>query len=652
MFRQRGGNLLRYATAGAQRASTSGRGTRTTSTHTAVTHGAATRPWSAPHHPFSFRAIAAVLLAAIVAAGGMTILATPDARAAAQATGLKAVIIVGPASSSTSEYLDEGERIARSAEAQGMDVRRIFTPRATWKRVKENIQGANLVVYLGHGNGWPSSMGPFRGESKDGLGLNACDNDCGTSSPTKYFGEDFIRSEVKLAPNSVVFLHRLCYASGNAESGMAPVFDKTLAVERASNFASGFLDAGAGVVFALGWKQKMDLPELLAQSDKTMDEIFMTKGSDGDYYDGFMGTDDYYRASTRTRGARVHMDPHKRFGHLRAITGDLTLTANVWRGETPPPDDVPPTLQIKGTGTTDDSRTAAAGDVLTFSPNGDGVADRMLVKRSLSEPAYVDIEVVNADGTPVRSFTTFGEKGGGDSYWDGHSDRDRFVPDGLYHVDLTPRDRAGNVGETASVDVRVLTTLRRLQASVDAINVSDGDNLAASVVLTAQLKKDATVTWQVRHDGDLVRSRYSDERVAAGALTWKWDGTDAIGKVGPDGHYVATISATTDGGTLHYSVPITVGNWRVTVNDRTPSRGDKVDITAISLEPLDQGVQLEVSQPGLPTRLIDMQLTAKHTLSAVFQVAKKAGSGRIGLRIIAQDTGGQQEITSLSLRLR
>ena len=104
-------------------------------------------------------------------------------------------------------------------------------------------------------------MGPFRGESKDGFGLNPCESDCGTSGPTKYYGEDFIREKVQLAPNAVVYLHRLCYASGNAESGMAPVFNKDLATERASNFASGFLDAGAAAVFALGWRQKLNLPQ-------------------------------------------------------------------------------------------------------------------------------------------------------------------------------------------------------------------------------------------------------------------------------------------------------------------------------------------------------------------------------------------------------
>ena len=141
------------------------------------------------------------------------------ASAPSDAAGMKAVIIVGPASSSTWEYLDEGEQIARQAEAQGMDVRRIFTPRATWKRVKQNIQGANLVVYLGHGNGWPSPMGPFRGESKDGLGLNPCEDDVRheLARPSTTARTSSART-IKLAPKAVVFLHRLCYASGNGES--------------------------------------------------------------------------------------------------------------------------------------------------------------------------------------------------------------------------------------------------------------------------------------------------------------------------------------------------------------------------------------------------------------------------------------------------
>jgi hypothetical protein len=181
---------------------------------------------------------------------------------------LRAVVIVGPAASSTTTYLQDGERIARQAEAQGMDVQRVFTPRATWARVKAALQGANLVVYLGYGNGWPSNMGPFRGASKDGFGLNPCEG-CGTTSPVSYHGEDLIRSQVRLARNAVVLLRGLCYASGNAESHMPAVFDRDLATARTSNYASGFLDAGAGAVFALGWRQNLDLPAALMNGDRT-----------------------------------------------------------------------------------------------------------------------------------------------------------------------------------------------------------------------------------------------------------------------------------------------------------------------------------------------------------------------------------------------
>jgi flagellar hook assembly protein FlgD len=590
-------------------------------------------------------------VAAIVAATGMVVLGTPAVRAGSGAAGLKAVVIVGPASSSTWEYLQEGERIARQAEAQGMDVRRIFTPRATWKRVKQNIQGANLVVYLGHGNGWPSIYAPYRPESKNGFGLNPCEDDCGTSAPTKYFGEAFIRNEIKLAPKAVVYLHRLCYAAGNSESGMPPVFNKDLATERVSNFAAGFLDAGAAAVFAYGWGHKVDLPATLANSNKSMDEIFQMKGSAGDYYDGFVGWDDYYRRSTRTDGARIHLDPHRRHGHLRAVTGDLTMTANEWRGQGPPPDEEPPTLTVKSLGTTDGVANAGTEETLTFSPNGDGIADRMVINRVLSEPAYVDVEVRNAGDEVVRSFTRLGEKGAGESYWDGRNDNDGIVADGLFRVRLQPRDRAGNVGEASVVDVRVLSTLTRLKASTGAIHVNDGDDLASATELSTSLRRDARVTFEVRRSGNVVRSRFADEPVGAGDISWRWDGTNDAGETVPNGGYKVFITATTDDGTMRFSVPVRVGNWRFALDDRTPARGQRIRLIARTTEPMSGPPTLEISQPGLEPRLETMSLPGPDRAVLTFTLAKGGTAGTLGLRVIAQDTGGQEEVGGLSVPL-
>ena len=89
--------------------------------------------------------------------------------------------------------------------------------------MKAAVNGASIVVYLGHGNGWPS---PYTFDpnytTKDGFGLNADLNDDGKLSDyeNKYYGEPSIR-DLTPAPNAVVLLFHLCYASGNSEPGNA-----------------------------------------------------------------------------------------------------------------------------------------------------------------------------------------------------------------------------------------------------------------------------------------------------------------------------------------------------------------------------------------------------------------------------------------------
>jgi hypothetical protein len=259
----------------------------------------------------------------------------PTALAGSASGPLKAVIIVGPSGASTERYLDRGEEIADSAAAHGMDVVRIFHPRATWRRVRDKIQGANFVAYLGHGNGWPSPYAPFNPRTKDGLGLDPYE---GASAYThRYKGEDPIRRRIVLAPNAVVLLSNLCYASGNGEPHHG-IPSARVARERADNYASAFLDVGAGAVFAFGWEQEFDLFDELLTTDQTMDQVFMTRTPGAEkYYTGFVGWDDDRYKSQRVAGARVHLDPHPRYGYYRSLTGDLSLTTGAWRGEASEP---------------------------------------------------------------------------------------------------------------------------------------------------------------------------------------------------------------------------------------------------------------------------------------------------------------------------
>jgi hypothetical protein len=121
----------------------------------------------------SFRALRFLAIAAfasIFAVGGLV--AHPQIAAAA---GKKVVIVVGPAGSNTSDYIYNAKILAKQARYYGATVYEIYAPHATWARVKSLSQGANVFIYLGHGNGYPSPYGAFSKYSKDGLGLDTTD---------------------------------------------------------------------------------------------------------------------------------------------------------------------------------------------------------------------------------------------------------------------------------------------------------------------------------------------------------------------------------------------------------------------------------------------------------------------------------------------
>ena len=172
----------------------------------------------------------------------------PDAAAAeASSRHPLAVIVVGPVAGMTSYYLRDARRIAAQLRSYGARVRQVYSPRATWARVKEASRGANLFVYLGHGNGYPSPYGRFNPRTMNGLGLNARAG--AGNSNERYYGEYYLRRALRLAPGAVVVLNHVCYAAGGSEPGRAHPMRWT-AVKRADNFAAGFIAAGAAVVFA------------------------------------------------------------------------------------------------------------------------------------------------------------------------------------------------------------------------------------------------------------------------------------------------------------------------------------------------------------------------------------------------------------------
>jgi hypothetical protein len=242
------------------------------------------------------RAVILVVAALVVALAATATTPTPvDAATYAP----RVVIVVGPSGSSTSTYLRRAKTYAGQARAYGASVVELYTPKATWGRVKKYAQGANILIYLGHGNGWPSPYPPYQGQTKDGLGLNPYSGS-GTASPVKYYGEDQIASKIRLAPGAVVLLNHLCYASGNGESG-APNPSWSTARQRVDNFAAGFIRARAAAVLADAHSSLgNEIAYLFGASRSLLGAWRADPGANGN---------ERSFSSSRSPGFGVHLDP-------------------------------------------------------------------------------------------------------------------------------------------------------------------------------------------------------------------------------------------------------------------------------------------------------------------------------------------------------
>lgn len=233
----------------------------------------------------------------------------------------KIVLVVGATGPTTARYRSIARGLARQASRYGAIVKEIYSPYATWSRVHSATRGANMLVYLGHGNGWPSRYAPFQAKSKDGMGLNRSAS--GSDYNTEYYGEQYLASGIHLAKNSVVLLIHLCYASGAAEWG-SPTPSPQVAGERVDNYGAGFLRTGAKAVIAEGMGQAGYLLKGLFHSRKTLRQIFWSSP---------LATGKYAVSFNPRRSpswARAIMDPQKPGQYYRSIIGALDMRATTW----------------------------------------------------------------------------------------------------------------------------------------------------------------------------------------------------------------------------------------------------------------------------------------------------------------------------------
>jgi hypothetical protein len=245
-----------------------------------------------------------LLLAACLAAAAST--ASVPATTTA-ATGIKVAIIVGPTGSLTDTYRSRANQVADAAIAAGATVARAYSPRATWSRVLDAVRGADVIVYFGHGNGYPN---PYSGteytDRTNGWGLNRTttngDRD-DWSRTLVYCGEKALLGKLTASDGSaqrkycaggpirpaagfVMIYAQAHYAPGFGErySSSDPRTTLTQARQRVRNYSYPVLRLGASAFFATAYSDAHRLlARLLANPTRTYGWAFKQgRGFDAD----------------------------------------------------------------------------------------------------------------------------------------------------------------------------------------------------------------------------------------------------------------------------------------------------------------------------------------------------------------------------------
>lgn len=181
--------------------------------------------------------IRAVFIAAITLAAAVMVAAP----APASAVGEKVAIIVGPVGGLSTSYRSMADRVATAATEAGATVVKAYTPNATWANVKAAVNGANVIVYLGHGNGYPNPYGANElTDRSNGWGLNTSttngDADSWSAGTLVYCGERALLGTLTSSDGAA----QRNYCGGNDNTdGITPAPGFTMVYAQA-HYAPGF----------------------------------------------------------------------------------------------------------------------------------------------------------------------------------------------------------------------------------------------------------------------------------------------------------------------------------------------------------------------------------------------------------------------------
>jgi len=561
------------------------------------------------------RFVAGVLAGLLLVGLGWS--AAPGPVAAASADP-KVVLVVGATHGTTSTYRSYMNVVAAAAAKYTSNLVKVYSPNATWPKVRAAMQGASIVVYMGHGNGFPSPYSTTLNlYSQNGMGLNKAAGE--GDSNTKYFGEKYIGDEVDLAPNALVILSHLCYASGNSEPGRA---EPSLATAKArmDNFAAGFIRAGARAVVAEGHSDPSWYIDQVFTERRTIEQIWRA----GPRPHGNVFT----FSSNRSAGYTVFADPDKKTatgysGYYRSLVTrrEPALTSEQVTGGRYARTDAHPgwfgapgaaeVVAASGVGLfADPALTPDGGTGLAPLTLAAGTRLRLLAAAGTAPDGAAVFEVATLDGTRAGFASTTGllpRDSTSPRIWDVDAGSRAFSPNGdasadtvtiatraseavAWRVDIAPPDgervaRINADGEAASVT---------WDGRVDGRPVADGKYRATITATDPWGNPPATATVDLVVDTvEPQLDALETQAATAPIFTPNGDGTSdgvAVGYVASEaGTLRTTVRDAADTTVATFTTDMKAGPGTVTWNGRTTAGGYAPDGTyTIALKPTDR----------------------------------------------------------------
>ena len=181
---------------------------------------------------------------------------------------LKAVLMVGPVVSdndaTTLGYVEDLKFAGEVLEANNVEVISFFTPDNDWERIKAACEGANFLLYKGHGVYDGSEPPVWVG---------------GFCLKGSFPSSSDIATDLKLAPNAIILISG-CFTAGNAGYDIGKI-NLAEAKRRIDMYSKPFVDIKAGCYYANWYSSAFhDFLEKLF-NDRTLGDAYRSYGNGG-----------------------------------------------------------------------------------------------------------------------------------------------------------------------------------------------------------------------------------------------------------------------------------------------------------------------------------------------------------------------------------